>query len=83
MQEDLRSRGAVRPRGGGQALLVRREDGPTRRPRWVDVDSDHVNSYIRDRSRVEGSAKEFRTWNATVLAAVPGVWGIPSPGKPT
>jgi DNA topoisomerase IB len=38
--------------------------------RWIDVRSDEVNEYIRDRSGGEFTAKDFRTWNATVLAAV-------------
>jgi DNA topoisomerase I len=38
--------------------------------RWIDVRSDEVNEYIRDRGGGEFTAKDFRTWNATVLAAV-------------
>src|SRR5204863_4474006 len=38
--------------------------------RWTDVRSDEVNEYIRDRGGGEFTAKDFRTWNATVLAAV-------------
>lgn len=57
-----------RRRGGGEALLAWREPG--RSPRWVDVHSDGINRYIRERSGVACSAKDFRTWHATVLAAV-------------
>jgi DNA topoisomerase-1 len=54
-----------RRRSGGDRLLAwKRSDG------WVDVTSNDVNDYIK---RVAGngfSAKDFRTWSATVLAAV-------------
>jgi DNA topoisomerase I len=38
--------------------------------RWVDVTSDDINSYIKEFAGDDFSAKDFRTWNATVLAAV-------------
>ena len=38
-------------------------------PRWVDVTSDDINEYIREVTGGPYSAKDFRTWNATVLAA--------------
>ena len=38
--------------------------------RWVDVRSDDVNAYIKEVARGEFSAKDFRTWHATVLAAI-------------
>lgn len=54
-----------RRRSGGDCLLAwKRSDG------WADVTSGDVNDYIK---RVAGngfSAKDFRTWSATVLAAV-------------
>lgn len=37
--------------------------------REVDVKSDDVNDYLRQISGQEFTAKDFRTWNATVLAA--------------
>jgi DNA topoisomerase I len=37
---------------------------------WVDVTSDDINGYIKDVTADGFSAKDFRTWNATVLAAV-------------
>jgi DNA topoisomerase IB len=37
---------------------------------WVDVTSDDINAYIKDVTADGFSAKDFRTWNATVLAAV-------------
>jgi DNA topoisomerase IB len=56
-----------RRRGGGHELFAYRE-----RPRgpWRDVKSAEVNAYLKDRTGLEVSAKDFRTWNATVLAAV-------------
>ena len=36
---------------------------------WHDVRSADVNSYLRDLLAGEVSAKDFRTWNATVLMA--------------
>ena len=39
--------------------------------RWRDVRSDDVNAYIKEAAGGEAfSAKDFRTWHATVLAAV-------------
>ncbi|HEY3941214.1 MAG TPA: hypothetical protein VGL60_01905 [Acidimicrobiales bacterium] len=38
--------------------------------RWVDMRSADVNTYIRQAAGGEYSAKDFRTWSATVLAAV-------------
>ena len=54
-----------RRRGGSPELLAYR-DGR----RWVDVRSEDINDYIKQVTAREHSAKDFRTWNATVLAAV-------------
>jgi DNA topoisomerase I len=54
-----------RRRGGGAELLAYRADG-----RWVDVKSHDVNAFLREVSGVDATAKDFRTWSATVLAAV-------------
>ncbi|HEV7362918.1 MAG TPA: DNA topoisomerase IB, partial [Solirubrobacteraceae bacterium] len=54
-----------RRRGGGSELLAYREGR-----RWVDVRSDDVNEYVKATTAERHSAKDFRTWNATVLAAV-------------
>ncbi len=54
-----------RRRGGGQELLAYKEGR-----RWRDVRSDDINEYLREVSDHDCSAKDFRTWNATVLAAV-------------
>jgi DNA topoisomerase IB len=53
-----------RRRGGGDELLTYKNGR-----RWVDVRSADVNDYIRDVTGGPYSAKDFRTWNATVLAA--------------
>jgi DNA topoisomerase IB len=37
---------------------------------WVDVRSDEINDYIHEKIGEEFSAKDFRTWHGTVLAAV-------------
>jgi DNA topoisomerase-1 len=39
------------------------------RERWVDVHSGDVNHYLREAAGMSATAKEFRTWNATVLGA--------------
>ena len=54
-----------RRRGGGPELLAYR-DGR----RWVDVRSADINDYLREVSGLDVTAKDFRTWHATVLAAV-------------
>ncbi|HEU4421921.1 MAG TPA: DNA topoisomerase IB [Pilimelia sp.] len=36
---------------------------------WRDVRSDDVNAYLREVSGADMTAKDFRTWHATVLAA--------------
>ncbi|HEX8204817.1 MAG TPA: DNA topoisomerase IB [Solirubrobacteraceae bacterium] len=52
-------------RGGGRELLAFKLSG-----RWVDVRSPDINAYLKDVTGLDVSAKDFRTWNATVLAAV-------------
>jgi DNA topoisomerase-1 len=37
---------------------------------WVDVRSEDINAYLKDAAGGDFSAKDFRTWNATLLAAV-------------
>ncbi|MEE6280406.1 DNA topoisomerase IB [Georgenia sp. MJ170] len=55
-----------RRRGGGDELLAYR-DGARR---WVDVSSADISTYLKERLGPEASAKDFRTWRGTVLAAV-------------
>jgi DNA topoisomerase IB len=54
-----------RRRGGSEELLAFKEGR-----RWRDVRSEDINAYIKDATAEDFSAKDFRTWNATVLAAV-------------
>ncbi len=54
-----------RRRSGPEDLLVFREDGS-----WRDVRSDEVNDYLQAKAGDGVSAKDFRTWHGTVLAAV-------------
>ena len=37
--------------------------------RWHDLDSSHVNDYVRRTTGLDATAKDFRTWHATVIAA--------------
>ncbi len=52
-------------RGGGDELLAYK-DGR----RWADVKSPDINEYVKEAAGAEFSAKDFRTWSGTVLAAV-------------
>jgi DNA topoisomerase-1 len=36
---------------------------------WHDLDAGHVNDYVRRATGRDATAKDFRTWHATVLAA--------------
>ena len=54
-----------RRRGGKPELLAYKQDG-----RWVDVRSTDINAYVKEAMGGEFTAKDFRTWNATVLAAM-------------
>jgi DNA topoisomerase IB len=49
----------------GEELLAYREGGV-----WRDVRSADINDYLRDVAGLEVTAKDFRTWHATNLAAV-------------
>ena len=51
-----------RRRTGGPELLACREGGD-----WVDVTADDVNRLVKRHCGEDSSAKDFRTWNATVL----------------
>ncbi len=54
----------MRRRRGGEQLLAFK-DGRS----WKDLTSTHVNDYLRTTTGEEYTAKDFRTWHATVLAA--------------
>ncbi|MGK2933468.1 MAG: DNA topoisomerase IB [Solirubrobacterales bacterium] len=43
---------------------------------WVDIRSGDINEYIQRYARETSSAKDFRTWNGTVLAAVELAVGV-------
>ncbi len=53
-----------RRRGGGEELLAYK-----RGRRWHDLRSGDINEYLKEVTGADYSAKDFRTWNATVLAA--------------
>jgi len=57
--------GLLRRRGGGEELLafrIRRD--------WRDVRSEDLNAIVKELAGEQYTAKDLRTWNATVLAAV-------------
>ena len=66
--DDVHSRRAIdamrRRRTGSERLLAFRDGS-----RWVDLDAATVNEYLRERTGEDLTAKDFRTWHATVLAA--------------
>ena len=53
-----------RTTGGHELLAYKVGD------RWCDVKSADINAYVKQATGGDFSAKDFRTWNATVLAAV-------------
>ncbi len=57
---------ALKARRGGGSQLFAYRDGR----RWRDLRSDEINQFLKDELGDEFSAKDFRTWNATVMAAV-------------
>lgn len=58
---ELKSRSA----GGSELLAWQGDDGA-----WRDVKSADINAYVKTVTGGDYTAKDFRTWNATVLAAV-------------
>ena len=57
--------GLKRRRTGGQELFAYRQGG-----QWCDVRSSDINDFVKELSGGEFTAKDFRTWAGTVLAAV-------------
>lgn len=55
----------MRRRRGSDERLLSWKDGRT----WQSLDSGRVNDYVRETTGLEATAKDFRTWHATVLAA--------------
>ena len=70
---ELRSR-----RGGGSELLAFKDGG-----RWRDLTSTDINQYVKDVVGGEVSAKDFRTWHGTVLAAVALAARVDAAASPT
>ena len=58
-------RALKRRRGGGEELLSYRGNGT-----WRPLRAEDINDYLKEKLGEEFSAKDFRTWNATVLASV-------------
>jgi DNA topoisomerase I len=56
----------LKKRSGGGPELLAYKDGR----RWVDVRSEDINEYLKATTGEDVSAKDFRTWGATVLAAM-------------
>jgi len=63
-------------RSGGNELLAYRQGR-----RWVDIRSPDINDYLKASSGLDVSAKDFRTWGATVLAAI--ALAVTEPGVTT
>jgi DNA topoisomerase IB len=58
-------RALLRRGGGGERLFAYWHGGA-----WHELHADEVNDYLRARAGKDITAKDFRTWHATVLAAV-------------
>ena len=56
---------ALKRRRGGDRELFAYRNGRS----WVDVSSGEINDYLKELTGAGFTAKDFRTWNATVLAA--------------
>jgi DNA topoisomerase IB len=55
----------MRRRRGGEDRLLSYKNGRS----WRSLLPDLVNDYVRESTGLEATAKDFRTWHATVLAA--------------
>ena len=55
----------IKRHGGGEELLAYKDGGV-----WKDITSADINAYLRQVIGADVSAKDFRTWHATVLTAV-------------
>jgi DNA topoisomerase I len=70
------------PRGAPLLAFRSREptaDGSSTRTRWLALAPDDVNGLIKALAGAKHSAKDFRTWNATVITAI----GLAGPVPPT
>jgi len=54
----------MRRRRGGERLLAYKAGRA-----WADIDAARVNAYLKDLVGDDLTAKDFRTWHATVIAA--------------
>jgi DNA topoisomerase I len=68
----------VKRDGGGEELLAYKQGGV-----WRDITTADINAYIRDIVGAEVSAKDFRTWHATVLMAVGLAVSTTAPPSPS
>jgi DNA topoisomerase IB len=66
----------LRRRSGGDELLAYREGR-----KWFDLTSLDINEYVKEVTGGDFSAKDFRTWNGTLLAAVALAMAEPSDTK--
>jgi DNA topoisomerase-1 len=71
-------RSLKRRRGGGPELLAYKTGR-----RWSDLRSDDINDYLKEKTGDDFSAKDFRTWSATVIAALALAVSGPAHGTPT
>ncbi len=67
-----------RRRSGGPELLAYKSAG-----RWFDVKSADINEYLKQATGGDFSAKDFRTWGGTVLAAQALAVAAPVAGSKT
>ncbi len=64
--------------GGGEELLAYKEKGV-----WRDITCADINVYLREVVGADVSAKDFRTWHATVLMAVALAVSTGAPTSPS
>ena len=57
---------ALKRRRGGDAQLLAYRDGR----RWRGLRSEEINDYLKEMLGEDFSAKDFRTWNATLMGSV-------------
>ncbi|MFN8074978.1 MAG: DNA topoisomerase IB [Kineosporiaceae bacterium] len=72
----------ARRRRAEEQLLVWADPEPGPQVVWRDVASSHINAYVGERLG-DATAKDFRTWHATVLAAVALAVSEPTLTSPT
>ena len=69
--------GVMRRRRGRDDRLLAFKDGRS----WQALDGARVNDYVRETTGMDATAKDFRTWHATVLAAA-ALAETEEPGSP-